>query len=145
MLHESGTMANPATMHNSVIVDFASPACLQYAAVRVQKELEKLCGPAPPSLETGAAQADPFAEGNHGRTCAWPVHGAPLMPRPRGGNRTVVQLSDENFIAVEMAISKGGERPEFGSRSRLLNAILDDWRARNALKETQNDRLQSHA
>lgn len=57
------------------------------------------------------------------------------MPRRRGGNRTVLQLSDENYLALQTSVTPNPlEKPDHGALSRLANAIFDDWRARTALK-----------
>lgn len=54
----------------------------------------------------------------------------------------MIQLSDENFLAVNVALTPPGEvKPPFGITSKFFNELVEDWRARRALKEIQNDRL----
>jgi hypothetical protein len=52
-----------------------------------------------------------------------------------GGERVVVQLSKENYLAVEAAIIlPGSNKAPFGARSKFINLVLDEWRARRALQ-----------
>jgi predicted RNA-binding protein with PUA domain len=55
-----------------------------------------------------------------------------------GSNRLVVQLSDENFIALHTALTPPGEvRPAHGAISKFINMMMDEWRARRALETTE--------
>lgn len=60
------------------------------------------------------------------------------MARPKGsgGTRQVVYLSDENVLAVHVALTPAGDsKPPFGAISKFINLLLDNWRSQQAFKE----------
>lgn len=55
-----------------------------------------------------------------------------------GSNRLVIQLSDENYIAIHTALTEPGEtRPAHGAISRFMNLLVDSWREKRALDSAE--------
>lgn len=55
-----------------------------------------------------------------------------------GSNRLVIQLSDENYIAVHTALTQPGDpRPAHGAVSRFMNMLVDQWREKRALSSEE--------
>lgn len=56
-----------------------------------------------------------------------------------GGVRQVIQLSNENALAVFARLTPpGSQRPPFGAISSFFNHLVDAWRVQEALKEKKD-------
>lgn len=50
-----------------------------------------------------------------------------------GSNRIVIQLSDENYLAVMCELTPEGQaKPPFGVVTKFFNGLVENWRAHKA-------------